>query len=39
MTTATLEQKNLRTGIYAMIGALAMLGLGLGLRRRRRRSA
>ena len=28
MTTTTLEQKNLRTGIYALIGALAMLGMG-----------
>ena len=28
MTAATLEQRNLRTGIYAMLGALAMLGLG-----------
>jgi cytochrome c oxidase assembly protein subunit 11 len=26
--TATLDQKNLRTGIYAFMGALAMLGLG-----------
>ncbi|MGQ7828671.1 cytochrome c oxidase assembly protein [Altererythrobacter sp. Z27] len=28
MTVASLEQRNLRTGIYAMLGALAMLGLG-----------
>ncbi len=28
MTTATLEQKNLRTGLYAFMGAIAMLGLG-----------
>ena len=28
MTTATVEQKNIRTGIYAGMGALAMLGMG-----------
>ncbi|MGB7373160.1 cytochrome c oxidase assembly protein [Pontixanthobacter sp.] len=28
MTTATLEQKNVRVGIYAFMGALAMLGMG-----------
>jgi len=25
---ATIEQKNIRTGVYAMLGALAMLGMG-----------
>ena len=28
MTTATLEQRNKKVGIYALLGALAMLGLG-----------
>lgn len=28
MTTATLEEKNTRTGAFAFIGALAMLGMG-----------
>ena len=28
MTAATLEQRNLRTGVFALMGALAMLGLG-----------
>lgn len=28
VSTSTLDQKNLRTGIYAFIGALAMLGMG-----------
>lgn len=28
VSTSTLDQKNLRTGIYAFMGALAMLGMG-----------
>lgn len=28
VATATLDQKNLRTGFYAFLGALAMLGMG-----------
>ena len=28
VSAATIEQKNIRTGIYAMLGALAMLGMG-----------
>ena len=28
MTTATLEQRNRKVGVYALLGALAMLGLG-----------
>lgn len=28
MTTATLESRNLRVGLYGLIGAIAMLGLG-----------
>lgn len=28
MTTATLDQKNLRVGLYALLGALFMLGMG-----------
>lgn len=28
MTTATLDQKNARTGAFAFVGALAMLGMG-----------
>lgn len=28
VSAATIEQKNIRTGMYAMLGALAMLGMG-----------